>query len=188
MGRLKQLLPFGSKTVIETCVSNLLASNADQVIVVLGHRADEISQVLKSYNVRIVLNPKYQNGMGTSIAAGVNAVDQTTGAVMFSLVDQPSISTAIINSVVETYLGAPLEKRIVIPFYSGKGGHPTVFNISLKDELLNLDPSAGLRELKERRSDEVLYLDVDDPSVIEDMNYPEDYERQLARLKSRTGI
>ena len=189
MGRLKQLLPFGKSTVIGTCVSNLLASAASEVIVVLGHRADEISETVKTYDAKIVVNSEYLNGMSTSIAAGVNAVDKQAAAIMFSLVDQPIINTGIIDSVIDAWLTSPEGKKIVIPFHKGKGGHPTIFDSSLRDELVTLDPAAGLRELKERQADEVLYLPVDDPCVVEDMNYQEDYERQLARLKrSGTGI
>lgn len=183
MGKLKQLLPFGQVTVIEACISNLLSSKVAEVIVVLGHRADEIAPLIKSYNVRVVVNADYLSGMSTSIREGVKAVNEHTTAIMFALVDKPLVSAAIIDSIIDTYNTAPPGKRIVIPMKSGKGGHPTIFDFSLRDDLLTLDPLFGLRQLKERRADEVLYLPTDDPSVIEDMNYPEDYERQLARLR-----
>src|SRR5689334_14594664 len=73
MGTLKPLLPYGSGTVIQAVVRSLKASPVDRVLVVLGHRADEIAASLAGEGVEIVLNPDYRDGMLTSVQSGAAA-------------------------------------------------------------------------------------------------------------------
>jgi molybdenum cofactor cytidylyltransferase len=68
MGRLKQLMPLGESTILEKTLDNLLGSKVSEVIVVLGHRAEEIKKIIAARPVKIALNPDYPQGMGTSIA------------------------------------------------------------------------------------------------------------------------
>ncbi|HZS47035.1 MAG TPA: nucleotidyltransferase family protein [Blastocatellia bacterium] len=189
MGNLKQLLPFGPSTVIETCIGNLLSSNASEVIVVLGHRADEIRQVIDKFPVNIVLNEEFKQGMSSSIKAGVRTADPESAAFLFALVDQPLIGPGIINHVIDNYTAALSSgKKIVIPRYQDKGGHPSLFDASLRDEIQNIDSGIGLKQVKNDHLDKVLYLDVDNPAVVEDMDFREDYLRQLSRLDGNSGF
>src|SRR5438128_11756613 len=77
MGAFKPLLPFGDRTVIECCIDNLRAANIDDIIVVAGHRAEDIRERLKDLSVTLVVNPDPDSEMSASIARGVAAVNST---------------------------------------------------------------------------------------------------------------
>jgi len=184
MGSLKQLLPFGERTVIETCIANLLASTVNEIIVVLGHKAEEIAPTIEKYPVKTTINPEYADGMASSIKAGINVVNNSTTAFLFALVDQPLIDPTIIDSIIDGYqANLRSGKKIVIPQYQGKGGHPTIFDAALRDQIQNIDFKVGLKQVKDQHLNQVLYLAVDDPRVVEDMDYWQDYQRQLSLLK-----
>src|SRR5262245_37290635 len=78
MGALKPLLPFGGSTVIETVAGTLLRCPLHEVIVVLGHRAEEIERQLARHPARVVRNADYLKGMLTSVQCGVAAADAQT--------------------------------------------------------------------------------------------------------------
>ena len=73
MGAFKPLLPFGNKTVIESCIDYLRASGVETIVVVVGHRADEVRKKLEGHDVRFAFNPDPDSEMGASIAAGTSS-------------------------------------------------------------------------------------------------------------------
>src|SRR6266446_3200359 len=87
MGAFKPLLPFGETTVVETCVNNLQATGVGELVVVVGHRADDVRNVLKERRVRFAFNSDPDSEMSVSIARGVEQIDSDTKAVIIALVD-----------------------------------------------------------------------------------------------------
>lgn len=170
MGALKPLLPFGNKTVIETCIEYLRDAGIENVIAVLGHRADEIRNVIK--NTPIAINPDPNSEMGASIAAGIREIPDDAKCVVIALVDHPAIpSTVVTKLIAEWQSGA----RIVIPTWQERGGHPVLMDLSFRDQLLNLDQTGGLRGLFKKHESVVSRLPVDSPFVDRDMDTWDDY-------------
>ena len=130
MGKLKQLMPFGQNTIVEQAIDNLLNSVVDETIVVLGYRAEEVIKTIAAKPVKLVVNPDYEQGMSTSIIAGLNLIDSRTQAVMLILGDQPLINSQTINRLIEAFYNH--DKGIVIPTYQGRRGHPTIFTIKYR--------------------------------------------------------
>jgi molybdenum cofactor cytidylyltransferase len=177
MGEFKQLLTYAGRTFVECCVDNLLASRADEVIVVTGHRADDVRRALGARPVRFVHNQDYREGMSSSVKCGISAVAPQARAMLVTLVDQPQIDSAIINRVIAAYESQlPL---IVIPTYEGRKGHPVLIDLRLRDELMSFDPSQGLRQVIHAHTAEVLQIEVMTEAVLTDFDYPEDYQRLL---------
>jgi molybdenum cofactor cytidylyltransferase len=177
MDRLKQLLPFGSSTVIETCLENLLNSKAAEVIVVLGHRQEEIQARIQHLPVKIVINENYSQGMSSSIKCGIQAVSPDAQAVIIALADQPMISSDIIDRLIEAY--QTQGKKIVIPTYEGRGGHPILIDLAYREEILNVDPQIGLRQVVWNHPGETRRLTVETDAVIQNINTWEDYQRMI---------
>jgi molybdenum cofactor cytidylyltransferase len=175
MGQLKQLLPFGTKTVIETCLDALLASKADDVVVVLGHCADEIHARIEYLPITCVVNPDYQQGMSSSIKAGVCSVKADTQAVLIALVDQPLITSDIVDRLIDTHVreGA----TIGVPEFEGRSGHPILIDMIYRDEILAVDPQNGLREVIYRHWGDVSRLPVETDAIIQNMNTWDEYQR-----------
>lgn len=177
MGEFKQLLELRNKSFVEHCVDNLLASRVGEVIVVTGHRESEVCRAIGDRRVRFAHNPEYQSGMASSIIRGVEAVSQNARACVLALVDQPWIDASVINRIIETYEKA--QTLLVVPTYEGKNGHPILLDISLKEEILRMDPARGLRQVVGAHLREIAHVGAADRGVLEDCDLPEDYERIL---------
>ena len=173
MGEPKVLLPFGSSTIMEQVIDNLLHSRVDEVIVVVGDRAPEMIKRIADRAVKIAVNPVYHEGMGTSIVKGLNLVDNRALAVMLVLADQPLIESETIDRLIEAFFSH--DKGIVIPTYKGRRGHPVVFSTKYKAELLNLKGDVGGRQIIREHSDDILEVGVNSPSVNIDIDTMDSY-------------
>lgn len=174
MGAFKPLLPFGEETVVLTCVENLLKGGAQRVVVVTGHRAEEVERELAHlWPVRPVRNEEAGSEMGVSIGRGVEAVHEQARAVLIALVDQPAVPPTVIRSLIRAWdaTGAPL----VVPTYEGRGGHPVLVDLRFREELLNLPADRGLRALFDAHPGETLRLGVDSPYIARDMDTWDEY-------------
>ncbi len=185
MGGLKPLLPYGSGTVIQAVVRSLKASPVDAVIVVLGHRAEEIGANLEGEGAQIVINPHYAEGMLTSIQAGVVAAPAETEWLVIALADQPSLQPALVAHLLEEAKRSG--SSIVVPCWSARRGHPLVLNACHRAEIAGLDPALGLRELLGRLAADIRHVPVDDEGVLLDMDTPADYQRELVRAGTNDG-
>jgi molybdenum cofactor cytidylyltransferase len=178
MGALKQLMPVGRSTLLEKTVDNLLNSSADETIVVVGHRAQEITGAIAPRPVKIAPNPNYQQGMSTSIIAGLKKIDPQSQAVMLALGDQPLVESQTINQLIDAFNHH--DKGITVPTHRGKRGNPVIFAIKYKQELLKLKGDIGGREIIKAHPDDVLEVPVDSESVLSDIDTKDDYKSQLS--------
>ncbi len=177
MGEPKQLLPFGGSTIVETVVDSMLGAKFDEVIVVVGHCASQIQEQLGTRGVRTVFNPDYREGMLTSAQAGIRALEESD-AFALMLVDQPFITSELIDRVVDAY--TQTDKSIAVPSYNYKRGHPVIFHQRYAGEILALGAeSGGVRTLFKKYGDDIHYVTVDTDRVLRDIDYREDYERAL---------
>lgn len=184
MGTPKQLLPFGDRTILERVVDTLLAAGVGEVIVVLGHLADRMREVLGERPVKTVVNERYRDGMLSSIKSGVQAIGMEFDAVLFALGDQPHIESAIVRQLISQYRAGT--EGIVIPRYGAKKGHPIIVNLpKYREAILNLPEHVGLNALMQEHAADVRLLDVVTEDVIRDIDVPEDYTRELARFTER---
>ena len=178
------MLPFGAKTVAETCVEGLRAGGADEIVVVLGHRAEELKGRLKVYEyVRFALNEEAESEMGASIARGVEKVSGDAGAILVALVDQPAVPPSVMKDLIGAR--ARTGAAAVVPEWEGRGGHPVLVDMSFRGELLSLDARGGLRSLFEEHGEEVLRVAAGSPFVARDMDTWDDYCRLHAEVFGR---
>ena len=174
MGAFKPLLPFGDLTVIEYCVTNLREAGINEIVAVVGHRADDVRKKLKDDYVSFVVNPDPDSEMSASIALGIEQVSSNAKALLIALVDHPAVPPEIIRAVIDEWKrGATL----VQPEHAGRGGHPVLIDVAFRYELLNLDPSQGLRAFFTQHREQVRRVPVESPYVARDMDTWEDYAR-----------
>jgi len=178
MGQLKQLMPFGQSTIIEQAIDNLLGAAVYEVIVVVGYRAEEVIKTIAAKPVKITINPDYEQGMSTSIIAGLKCIDSRAQAILIALGDQPLVDTQTINRLIEEFYEH--DKGIVVPAYQGRRGHPIIFAAEYKKDLLKLEGDVGGRELIEDNANDVLEIAVDSEGVIADINTLNDYQSYLS--------
>lgn len=185
MGAPKPLLPWRGATLVEHQVACLLDGGCDEVVVVLGHAADEVAPLVRGDGVRAVVNADYRLGKTTSIRAGLASADPSASAILLLAVDQPR-TVAIVGRVVRAHLdGGGL---ITSPRYRGRGGHPLIFSAKLRPELEGItEENQGIREVFDAHRSDVLEVHLDDPMLRLDLNTPEDYEAAHARWGTVQG-
>jgi CTP:molybdopterin cytidylyltransferase MocA len=174
MGAFKPLLPFGKITVIESCLNYLREGGVDSIVVVVGHRSNDIREHLSTYPVEFALNPDPTSEMAASIAVGVEHVPSTARAILITLVDYPAIPATVVASLLNEWSNG---YRLIKPTWQGRGGHPVLIDLSLRPELLGLEPSTGLKGLFARHHDEVRRVEMDSPYVARDLDTWDDYQR-----------
>jgi molybdenum cofactor cytidylyltransferase len=173
MGQPKLLLPLGGAAVIRRAVEPLVGL-VDDVVVVTGPEATAIHAALQGLPVRFAVNPHPEAGQGTSIAAGVAALDPATRAVLIALGDQPALPPAIVPALLAAF--ARTDKAIVAPVYRGFQGTPVLFAAAVFPELRALTGDRGARAIVAARAERVarVEFDVAEPA---DVDTPEDYAR-----------
>ncbi len=180
MGRPKQLLKAGNSTMIRIAVENVLLSGVDEVIVVTGCQQKKVSGEISDLPVRVVFNPRYKDGQGTSLSLGVKSIDGGASAFMVFMVDQPLISASLIDIIIEEF-----QKRrclVLRPVCKDLPGHPVIFSSTLRDELKNISGDEGARQVLKKLDDRVEYLEVQDEAVVFDVDTPGDFKELVKKL------
>jgi len=174
MGELKQLMPLGRSTIVKQAVTNMLESLVDEVIVVVGYKAEDVIKAISDKSIKVAINPDYDQGMSTSIIAGLNMVHSKIQAVMIALGDQPLVNSQTINSLIEEFCNH--DKGIAVPTYQGRRGHPVIFAIKYKEELLKLKGDVGGRQIIKDHPDDILEVVVASESIVVDFDTTADYQ------------
>ena len=177
MGKTKQLLPFGEKTLIERVLVEALNSKLDKVVLVLGYQAVEIKKIISPVSpqpkLSIIENRQFKQGISSSIIAGLSEVQNSHDHVMILLGDTPFIHRELINLLLRQYL----QSGCSIGAIKGKErpAHPVVFSRELYPELQILQGDVGARALFEKYSDQVCLIEPEGPYDAKDIDTPEDY-------------
>jgi molybdenum cofactor cytidylyltransferase len=178
MGRPKQLLEFDGKPLIRHAAEVALASKCHPIVVVLGSQAHEIRAVLADLNVVIRHNPRWTEGMGTSIQAGVETLTESDiDGLVLALADQPKITPQVLNGLIAIHwaTGQP----IVASQYANTVGVPVYFSREFFPHLLALKSEQGCKGLILSHADKTIRLEC--PEAEADIDTPGDYEKFRAR-------
>lgn len=174
MGQPKALLRYRGETFLDRMIG-MLSTCCDEVIVVAGHRGEELRASLDhDWAARFVTNPDPSRGQLSSLQTGLAATG--ADAVIFTPVDYPAVLPSTVATLAEALGGgAPL----VIPSYRGRHGHPVGIARALAVEILELAGGCSARDAIQRHN--ALYLDVDDPGILLDVDTPADYRDLTGR-------
>lgn len=157
---------------VGTAAARALITAIPESLAVVRPDDDALSMLLSEQGLSIVINHRAGDGIGTSIARGVEAAAGALGWVI-ALADMPLIRAATIELVAARLrCGAAL----VAPVYRGRRGHPIGFSNSFFAELTALHGDRGGRDLLKQHADRVHLLDVDDRGVVTDIDYRVDHE------------
>ncbi len=179
MGTPKPLLAWGDVTLIEYQVRELLAAGVEDLVVVLGHAAEEVRPIVPG-GARVVVNEAYQQGRASSLRAGAAALSDDADPILVLNVDQPRP-----RDLLEALLAAHREGNalITVPVTQGKRGHPLILAGSLLAELRQASEEAqGLRAVLAAHQDAVREIELSSPIARLDINTPEEYQKALAQF------
>jgi molybdenum cofactor cytidylyltransferase len=181
MGQHKLLLPWADgRTIIEHIVFQLIKSRVDPIVVVTGHNAREIKALLKPLDLEIVHNKGYKTGeMLSSLKVGLEALPAHTASALVALGDQPGLQPKTIYQLLTAYAlhGADL----IVPSFQKQRGHPMMIGRRHWPEILNLDGRSTLRDVLNRHAQQIHYVEVDNDSVLRDVDTPQDYRDERFR-------
>lgn len=190
MGTLKALLEWRGRPLIMHQIVSLREAGADEVVVVLGHRADELQariganrDVYLAGNVSCVINADYAQGKTTSIKTGLRGITgpnaHRPGTILMLNVDQPR-SPGIIRAVIDAHRQNP-DALITVPTHNGKGGHPIAISRVLYQELVDItEATLGVRAVTQRHHHRIQRVELGAPELLWDVNTPEQYRAALA--------
>jgi len=176
LGRPKQLLRFGDKTLLQHTIDEALRAGALPVVVVTGARAEEVAGSIDSGPVEIVFNTQWEQGKGTGIAAGVRKIVEDcpeVTQVILSVCDQPFVTAALFQQLFQKQRESGRE--IVASAYAGAMGTPVLLTRKYFGQLLGLEKDAGAKQILQAYPDDVATVDFPGGEV--DIDTVEDYER-----------
>jgi molybdenum cofactor cytidylyltransferase len=173
--RPKQLLEIDGEPMIRRVVRAALGSDLAEVVVVLGHRAEDVGAVLGDLGVKTVENPDHADGQSTSVRAGIAALSPSVAAAMFLPADQPRLTSATIDRLVAAWAASP--GAVVVPVNGGRRGSPVTFGRELFSELEGLCGDTGGRSILPRHEDRIVAVEVEDPAELADVDTAEDFHR-----------
>jgi len=183
MGSPKMILPYEGMTIIEKVLENILASDVEKVVAVLGSHKDEVLKVIDKLPVFHCYNKNYQEGMLSSVKYGFEFLPGDFRAAMVFLGDQPMAETSVINKMINVYNESG--KGILVPVFANKRGHPLLVDKKYRDEIINFEDPDGLKGLLRKHPDDLLEVETENPSVLMDIDTEEDYINEINK-KSQT--
>ncbi|MBC7638136.1 MAG: NTP transferase domain-containing protein [Acetobacteraceae bacterium] len=177
----------GGKTMIARTVDNVLASGARPVLVVVGHRADDIKAALGGRPVTYVAAADYAAGLSASLKAGIAAVPpEATGAVV-CLGDMPLVTGRMLDRLIAGF--NPDEGRaIVVPVHQGKIGNPILWDRQFFPDILVLSGDNGARKLIDTHAELVAEIDLGDDAILRDFDTMESLATLPPKLRPVTEV
>lgn len=184
----KLLLPLGDRPVVAHVLEAALASQAQPIVVVLGHQAEQVRAALTTLSAAnktllFIENPNYKQGMSTSLHAGLQALTQLDSEIsadgaLILLGDQPLITAHVINTLITAK--ETTTKQIVAARYNGKRGNPVIFGSELFAELMTVTGDEGGRSIIEQHREDVASIEVGDPVANSDVDTWSAYQQVVA--------
>jgi molybdenum cofactor cytidylyltransferase len=177
MGQPKQLLRMGEGTLLDRILAEVMGSELDLTVLVLGHQAQEIRQSLRTDlhhpKLKIIENKHYLDGMSTSIITGLCEVEDVFDHVMIILADMPLINSSLINLLLNEYLATNLQLGAIKLI--GRRSHPVVVGRQFYDELRQLKGDVGARDLFLKHAHQVCLVEPDQEYDDVDIDTMEEY-------------
>jgi molybdenum cofactor cytidylyltransferase len=175
----KPLLNWGDEKLINFQISSLSSRNIQEIIVVLGSNAELIKKEINSTKVTTVVNVDFKLGKTTSIKKGLSAISKNKNDILLIAVDQPR-SKLLLEQICDFHINHPDNKKITMPYFKGKSGHPIIFSNNYFSELLKInEETQGIREVIKRNQNLIMKYKTTDKSASIDMNTPQEYENSL---------
>jgi CTP:molybdopterin cytidylyltransferase MocA len=178
MEEFKPLIRIGGKSFVEHAIALFRTAGIEDIVTVVGHRAQTLLPVVQAAASRGVVNANYTDGMYSSVQTGVKALKHRCEAFFLLPVDVPLVLPATIRQLAAAFdrHSAP---PVCYPMFQSKRGHPPLINSHLMDALLSYGGRGGLREFLRGYEHQAIFIPVKDPFIWLDADTPQD----LSRLK-----
>jgi molybdenum cofactor cytidylyltransferase len=183
-GRPKALLELGGVPLVLRQLVALSGAGVDEVVVVLGHHADAVEAAVQAFPITLVHNPSPDDGLASSVRAGLAALSPQLDAVIVAPADQPLIGAEDISALIGAYKRRG-DAAMVVPRVGGTGGgaepgNPLIFDAALRAEWLAGAADLACRRWRAQHPGRVRWFDTDNRHYLVDIDTPDDLERFAA--------
>lgn len=172
MGRFKPLLPLNDEPVIERVLRVSKAAGIRQRVVVTGYNREALAPLLEKNGAVEVRNPRFEEGMFTSIQAGVSALPRNLDGFFVLPVDCPLVTKEVLAALEQSFE----PDKFSVPCYRGKKGHPILIPSMYREPILQHDGTGGLKAITDKDYDKMKRIEVREEGVVMDMDTPRAYE------------
>ncbi len=179
---IKPLVSIDGEPALTRIIRTLKGAGIERITIVLGYEAEAIKRQVDLTDCHVVVNPRYENGMASSLSLGIESLSPTAKGFLIHHADRPTVEEETIRAVVaQGKAGA----RIAAPSYRGQRGFPVYLHHSCVKELLpTLGGEVGARRYISKHTEELVLVEVDDPGAIRDIDRPQDLCREEEKHES----
>ncbi|MBN9539695.1 MAG: molybdopterin-binding/glycosyltransferase family 2 protein [Reyranella sp.] len=181
----KLLADAAGAPLVVHAVKAALASQAVEVVVVLGHMEDQVKPAIEKAvpaksRLRFVTNPDFAEGLSTSVKTGIAALGANIDAAVVQLGDMPGVGAPLLDRLIAAF--SPVEGRsICVPTVGGKRGNPVLWARRFFPEMTALSGDSGAKHLIGEHADLVCEVEMTGEAAITDIDTPEALEAWRAR-------
>jgi xanthine dehydrogenase accessory factor len=186
MGESKPLISLDGRPILSHVLAAVAGSRVDETVVVVGSESERVRREVPLTGARTIENPRFMEGMSSSLRAGVAALSPRSDAFFVVLGDEPFVRASTFDALISAR--ERTHARVVLPVYHGVRGNPVLIDRSLSDEVESLTGDRGCRALRLRHPDETAEVPVDDPGVIIDLDTPQDLAHARAALAAGQSL
>ncbi len=183
MGAVNKLIAeIGGKPLVRIAAEQALASRASPVIVVTGHEHEKVEAALVGLPVKLVHNPDYAEGLGTSLKVGIAAVPEDVDGAIVCLGDMPQVDAALIDKLI-TAFDPEHGALVVVPSIGGRRGNPVLWSRRFFHDLMSIKGDIGARHLIGSYTEAVVEVPVDGAAALTDVDTPESLSAVKAEIE-----
>ena len=168
-------LPIDGVALLRRSLQTLLATNVDDVVVVLGHEQESTRALIDGLPLQIVYNEAHSAGQMTSVHCGLAALENNHDGVIIALGDQPALTVADINYLIDAYQQR-VSGEVVVPTFDGQRGNPIIISNKCRADILAGTRNLGCRKFIEKNPELVCKVEMPGPGVLIDLDTPQEYE------------
>lgn len=169
-GGTKLVQPLRGKPLVQHALLAAQGACKGWVTLVVGHDADAIVAASADMGDNVIVNREHQQGIGTSISAGIHACRDGADAILIMLADQPLVTAAHLNDLIEHWSGA--DDEVVASSFDGVISPPILFPKNAFDELCTLSGDTGAKGILS--NDKLHVRSIEFPPARRDVDTPED--------------
>jgi molybdenum cofactor cytidylyltransferase len=178
----KLLEPIAGKPIVAHVAGAALKSGADPVIVVTGFDAPRVAVALGELSVTIVHNAAFDDGLSSSLKAGLSALPPDSDGALILLGDMPAIEGSVLSALMAAFTG---RDAICVPVHDGRRGNPVLWGAAYFDEIMRLSGDVGAKSLMARHSEHVTEVPAGSDSIFADVDTPADLARLTRDARAR---
>ena len=176
MGANKLIAEIGGKPLVRIAAEQALASQAGPVIVVTGHQREAVEQAVAGLKVTLVHNPDYEDGLGTSLRAGIGAVPASAAGAIVCLGDMPQVDAPLINKLIAAF-DPERGALVAVPTIDGKRGNPVLWARRFFPDLMKVSGDVGARHLIGENASAVVEVAMSGAAALTDVDTPDALQR-----------